>query len=114
MATSHPSVSQLMTLDPLVLHPEDRFERAAREMEAASIRHLPVVDREGRLLGLVSHRDVLAAGTKEAHRSVGEIMRTDIKAVAEDTPASEAAAVLLRYKIGCVPITDAAGRLIGI
>jgi len=51
-------VSEVMSRELLVASPEDSYEDAARKMRQAGIRHLPVVEN-GRLLGMVSQRDLL-------------------------------------------------------
>ena len=107
------TVADVMTTTPTVLHGDDRMGRAAREMEIGLFRHLPVVDRRGHLVGLVSHRDVVGARARPV-RVVADAMQTDVKTVGPETPAHEAAYLLLRHKIGCVPVVDAQGRLVGI
>ncbi len=102
-----------MSPDPVSVHVEDRLSKAAQKMAEVSIRHLPVVDRDGVLIGLISHRDLLGVGDLHG-KKVADVMRTDVKAVAPNTFAHEAAYLLLHYKIGCLPITDAGGKLIGI
>jgi CBS domain-containing membrane protein len=100
-----------MTSDPIVLSPGQKVAAALREMQQLFIRHLPVVD-QGVLVGLVSHRDLLACD--DGNRRVSEVMSTDLKTVAPATQAYEAAYVLLRHKIGCVPVVSDGGRLVGI
>lgn len=107
------NVAKVMSPNPTVVHPEDRLERALHEMEVGSIHHLPVVDKKEVMVGLVTFHDLLTAQARGAHR-ISEVMRTDIKTVAPDTHAHEAAYLLLRHKIGCVPVTDAGGKLAGI
>jgi CBS domain-containing protein len=82
-------------------------------MNLGRIRHMPIVDGEGRLLGLVTHRDLLAAGDDPA-RKISDVMQTDVKTISPDTPAHEAAYLLLRYAIGCVPVIDDDSKLVGI
>lgn len=106
-------VGELMTADPTVLGPADDVRCAEREMSLGRIRHVPIVDHEGRLVGLVTHRDVLAAGG-DGHRRLAEIMQADVTTITVDTPAHEAAYLLLRHAIGCVPVLDDDGQLVGI
>ena len=54
-------VSDLMTADPITVHPEDPAERAARLIASEHHNRLPVVDADGRLVGVVTRVDVLAA-----------------------------------------------------
>ena len=107
------TVADLMTRDVVTLGPRHHIKRVAREMQLGRIRHIPIVDKDGTLVGLVTQRDVLAAGENLA-RPVTEIMQADVKTVLASTRAYEAAYLLLRYDIGCVPVTESNGRLIGI
>jgi CBS domain-containing protein len=54
-------VSELMTADPVVVHADDDAETVARTIAESHHNHLPVVDDEGRLAGLVTRADALAA-----------------------------------------------------
>lgn len=107
-------VETLMSPEPLAVHAEERLERAAHKMADRGVRHLPVVDHRGVLVGILSQRDVLLAGAAGQQRLVAEAMHTDVKTVAPDTHAHEAAYLLLHHRIGCVPVTGAGGRLLGI
>lgn len=90
------------------------------------VRHLPVVDG-GRVVGVVSQRDLLAAGLSQALEFDGAQRRTFLRSVAvseamtgEPITASaelslgEAAHLLLRHRIGCLPVIDEKGVAIGI
>lgn len=107
------TVADIMSPSPTVIHAEDSVARAAEEMALSGIHHLPVVDRGGFLAGIVSQRDLVAQHGRTS-RAVREIMEPDVKTVAPDTFAHEAAYLLLRHAIGCVPVTDAHGRVLGI
>lgn len=106
-------IADLMTTDVVTLKPRQSLRRAAEEVQMGRIRHLPVVDEHGLLVGLVTQRDLLAAG-HDLDRPIADIMQRDIKTVSPTTPAREAAYLLLRHDIGCVPVTDADGKLVGI
>jgi CBS domain-containing protein len=54
-------VSELMSADPVVVHTDDDAETVAKKIADEHHNHLPVVDDEGRLAGLVSRADALAA-----------------------------------------------------
>src|SRR5690606_24268420 len=103
---------ELMVADVVTVRSGDRLSHVDREMRLGRIRHLPVVDDAERLVGLVTERDLLAAGS-HAER-VADIMRTNPKVVHPDSPAHEAAYLLLRHGIGCVPVVDGEGRLVGL
>jgi CBS domain-containing protein len=56
-----PLLGDLMTRDPVTIAPHDTLATAWTLMRERRIRHLPVVERDGRIVGLVTHRDLLAA-----------------------------------------------------
>jgi magnesium transporter len=70
-----------------------------------------VVDGEGRLLGLVSLRDLMIA---RAHQTIGEIMRTDIVRVDVRTDRAEAVKLIREYDLIAIPVVDLEGKLVGI
>jgi CBS domain-containing membrane protein len=107
-----PKVADLMSKDLLVARPTDSVGHAARIMAEAEIRHLPVVDEAGELVGLVSQRDLLAC--TDTHGRVRDLMSRDVLTVSPETAASEGALLLWQHKIGCVPVTSDDGRLVGI
>src|SRR4030095_6243817 len=56
---SYQSVAQLMVTDLFTVHPDDLVDLAASLMEWRHIRHVPVEDKDGRLVGMVPHRALL-------------------------------------------------------
>lgn len=106
-------VSNLMARDPTALTPRHHIAKAAEEMRLGRIRHIPIVDAQGRLAGVVSHRDVVASGEDTA-RPVSQIMNADPITVGPDTPAREAAYLMLHHAIGCVPVVGVDDKLVGI
>jgi CBS domain-containing protein len=109
----HKTTADLMTTDVVTVRPRQLLKRAAEEVRLGRIRHLPVVDDTGTLLGLVTQRDLLSSGG-DLDQPIADIMRRDVKTVRPSTPACEAAYLLLRHDIGCVPVTDEDGKLLGI
>jgi CBS domain-containing protein len=105
-------VAQIMTPRPLVTAaPAATLTSAWRMMCAAGVRHLPVVS-DDRLCGILSDRDVLAAsrGSLRDHDDgapavrVADAMSTRLSTIGTDQPASEAAATLLRRRVGALPV----------
>jgi CBS domain-containing protein len=120
-------VKHLMTSPVVTFFAEQHLPLAEDVMKYKHFRHLPVIDDARRLVGLVSHRDLLAAQistrtglTRKERRAVqeevlvGEIMTRDVWTVRPDVYASIAAATLLDHKYGCLPVVDEAGVLVGI
>ena len=107
-----PTVANLMSRELIVARKTDSVGHAARIMSEAEIRHLPVVDEDGALVGILSQRDLLACD--EPRGRVRDLMSPDVLTVAPETAAYEAALMLWTHKIGCVPVTGDDGRLRGI
>jgi acetoin utilization protein AcuB len=109
------TIAHLMTREPVSLTPRATVARALAVMAESGVRHLPLVDREGLLVGVVSQRDLLAAASAgDNGRTLGEIMKPDVVSVTPDTLAHEAAYLILHHGIGCIPVADRGGRLVGI
>jgi CBS domain-containing membrane protein len=115
-----------MTETVFTLAWHDSLETAAELMDVKHIRHVPVVDRDGDLVGLVTQRDLARSvlGPTEdlpisvrqevlSRRKVREIMATEIDTAEPDTDLREAAEMLIENKIGCLPIVEGA-HLVGI
>jgi diacylglycerol O-acyltransferase len=120
-----PTVAQLMTRDVVTVWAHDRLDRPWEVMQVRRIRHLPVLDDKNRLIGLVTHRDLLAASqsslsfTNEAERVLGwahvaDVMETHLSTASPEEPAAEAGRRMVRHKIGCLLVVDEGGRLVGI
>lgn len=108
------SVQQIMTPrhDLVTLSPTARIGDAGRVMAENGIRHIPVVGDEGKLLGMISQRDVLAAagnaGTRgeDAAQSpmLTEVMSTPVYSVEPETGIRQTALRLQALKIGCLAV----------
>jgi CBS domain-containing protein len=117
------TVAEIMTSEPATLSIDDSLRRAMELMSRGGFRHLPIVDKAGALVGLVTQSDVLAAsasnlGGSETERPaerirIGEFMTRDVATVDERADLRETAIYLQRHKYGCLPVvTD--GQLRGI
>jgi CBS domain-containing membrane protein len=119
-------VKDVMTPVVETLAVGDTLAAARQQLERGHIRHLPVVDGDNRLVGLLTHRNILAAwlshGRPERERPgelarevpVEMVMEKDVLTVDAQTTAGRAAELLQRYKFGCLPVVDEHHRLIGI
>ena len=93
-------VESVMTRAVVTTEPSRSVHSAALRMREGRFRHLPVLLRD-RLVGIVSDRDVTVG---HEHRTVGEVMRTDVICVAPDTPIEIAARLMLDNQIGALPV----------
>jgi len=84
-------------------------------MEWRYVRHVPVEDNEGHLLGLVSHRQLLrlVARGSSSEVMVSEVMHHDPLSVPSDTPTVEAIRLMRDQRLSCLPVVDE-GRLVGL
>jgi acetoin utilization protein AcuB len=119
-------VKDRMTKHPLTIHVDESVSAAHKYMKEQKVRHLPVVDKAGRMIGLVTEDDLLRAGPSQATSlsvweihyllqrvQVGDAMVKRVVTATEDTPIEEAAQVMLEQKIGCLPVMRG-DKLVGI
>lgn len=125
-------VRDVMTASPMTIDPEAPVETAATVMRERSLRHLPVVDDQGALIGIVTDRDLrsamlgpaVAAYLPEGGRlraltralddiRVRHVMTWGAVTTAPDAPVAQAAAIMAERRIGSLlVVTDK--RLVGI
>ena len=122
-----PTSRDLMTKRPVTLRVTSTVKDALHILQSMEIRHLPVVNEDSELVGMVSDRDLRSIAIPRSldHRWFGElrialeeritsIMTADVLCVEEEADATEIIELMLEHKIGAVPVTDADGTLVGI
>jgi len=120
------SVRDRMSRRVTTVRPEARLSEAAQLMRTGKIRHLPVVDRAGRLVGMVTDRDLrqalfapaVQAETEDVRSiletlSVGDIMTRGVVSVRAATSIQDAARLMHERKLGALPVVERE-RLIGL
>jgi CBS domain-containing membrane protein len=120
-------VKDLMTVEVTTLKRNEQLTLADDLMRLGRIRHLPVLDDDGRsLVGIITQRDLFRGALARAlgygeHASrkllntftVKDVMITDVLTTTPETPLRDAARVMQERKIGCLPVVKN-GRLEGI
>jgi len=119
-------VGERMPKRPIIVHPDTPFNEALQLMRKEKIRRLPVVDKKGKLVGIVTDKDLLHASPSPAtalsiHElhyllskiKVRELMTKEVITVEEDTPLEEAARIMADNKIGGLPVMRD-DKLVGI
>jgi CBS domain-containing membrane protein len=117
------SLDTIMSTDLITISPHENLATAREIMHDKRIHHLPVVDAEEKLVGLVTLSNVLAAtdsflrdADNRMHASeiaVEDVMVRDLATVDEHASLRQAALFLEKHRIGCLPVvTD--GNLRGI
>lgn len=127
-------VKDRMTPEPICGQPEMPVTDAQTLMREKNIRHLPIVDGEGNLVGLVTQRSLLRTLPSDvSHFSrfeisyvlgrikVRDVMVKEVTTIDQDTPIEEAARIMADRRIGCLPVmgdgdpaTGSKPRLVGI
>jgi len=123
---SDTTISELMTAEPRAVHAGDPLVSAYDIMSTLHCRHVPVVNREGELIGMISERDLLRVAMDRQDEStyfsirkqledqtVETVMVTGIEVAYPDDPIRDAAQKMFENKFGCLPIIEG-GRLVGI
>jgi CBS domain-containing membrane protein len=119
-------VRDLMTEKVFTLKPNDDLAALYDLMDSRHVRHVPIVDSEGELVGLVTDRDLsrTALGAVEElplsverdilrRRRIRDIMATEPDTIEPDATLREAAEILLENKVGCLPVVEGL-HLVGI
>ncbi len=135
-------VSQVMTTDVLSFRPEDEVQKAAEAMSARSIGGAPVVDEDGKVIGMLNDDDLIVSDTrlhmptvisvlgaylelpssasrfdkeirKAVGSSVGDVMTEEPKTCSEDDTLEQVATVLHENHLSRLPVVRD-GKLVGI
>ena len=120
-------VKDLMRTNVVTLHSSDALGIAEDIMNMGRIRHLPVVDADNRVVGIVTQRDLYKASissvlgfaqAKEhewlAKVRVRDVMTKEVTAIAPEAGVVEAVDKLVTAKFGCLPVVDEHGTLVGL
>ena len=120
-------VRDVMTKEVVTLARNDKLATAQDVMQLGRIRHMPVIDEQGELVGLVSQRDLfhsallkaMGYGTRAADKLremylVKETMISPVVTIQPDATVAEAAGLMLEHKIGALVVVDESGKLAGI
>jgi len=113
------TVGQFMSSDLFTVRPDDLIDLAASVMDWRHIRHVPVEDSEGRLVGLVTHRSLLRMMSRRSHRdsadpiAVRDIMVANPITVSPSTSSLDAIEIMRTKRVGCLPVVET-DQLVGI
>lgn len=111
--TMHPlTVGDMMTTQVRTLREDESINEADWDMVIGGFRHIPVVDRDHHVVGIVSDVDV--RHRINTGQSVATTMSRDVHTVLATTPAIEAIEYLLMAKQNALPVVDERRTLIGI
>jgi acetoin utilization protein AcuB len=119
-------VGERMTRNPVTVHPEHSVTDVRELMKREKVTHVPVLDRQQRLVGILTEQDLARVAPSPATTlsiweinsllsklKVEQVMSREVVSVAEDTPIEDAARIMADNDIGCLPVVKA-GKLAGI
>ena len=114
-------VEQYMTTELFTVHEDEVIDLVANVMDWRHVRHVPVENSEGQLVGMVSYRTLLrlvarrtAGGPEERAVPVKELMIRDLVTVSPKTTTLEAIELMREKKVACLPVVTEDDRLVGI
>ncbi|HVJ93545.1 MAG TPA: CBS domain-containing protein [Labilithrix sp.] len=121
------NAADIMTENPRTMQPTDTVNRAVELLQSMPVRHLPIVDDRGTLIGMLSDRDLGSfmrsfAESAEAERMVvplserpiSDFMSSPAVAVELDADITEVIDLMLNERVGAIPVVDDAGHVSGI
>lgn len=102
-----------LILDPITLHPEHTIGDALRIMKENKIGGIPIVDKGGKLVGILTNRDLRFES--DPRKTVGAVMTKENLIIApEGTDLKKAEKILQKHKIEKLPVVSKSGKLIGL
>ena len=132
------AVQEIMTEQVVCLEPQDNLARAIEVLQTEEFRHVPIIDEQARFVGLVSDRDILRnlpfsgrrppsppkkfrehlfatdSWTENLQQPLESIMVRKVLHISPGCSVCEAAEILYKKKISCLPIVDEQEKLRGI
>src|SRR5437016_11580394 len=99
------TVGDRMTKNPTTVSLTDTLVSAQEKMRAGEFRQMPVVDH-GRLIGIITDRDIRRHGRHNIVARVQSAMSEGVITATPETSIEEAARILLEHKIGGIPVVE--------
>ncbi|HUN31159.1 MAG TPA: CBS domain-containing protein [Trebonia sp.] len=130
----HRQVREVMTTKPVTVLSATSLKSLAGILVNLRVDAVPVLSAEGKVLGLITEMDLLKKEELQqdlgisrrprrssqrqrliaAAETAGELMTTHPVTVRPDTPVAEAARLMERHQVGCLPVVDESGKLLGL
>lgn len=109
-------VRDRMSIHPITIRADVDYKTALKLMQNHALHHVPVLDAAGALVGIVAERDLLLAAMHylQCTVEVSEVMHHDVVTATPDMPIAKAATLMVRHKIGGLPVIDGPRGVVGI
>jgi CBS-domain-containing membrane protein len=122
------TVADVMTQDPVTIGPATTFKACVKLMRVHEVSAVPVVDRDNRLLGIVSESDLLAREAERSERNRPEhagvvkagasaaaaLMSRDVVSTTTTSPLAAAASLMFQHHLKVLPVVDSEHRVVGL
>lgn len=108
------NVDSVMTRKPETIQPQEMLSVVRAKMDGGHFRRVPVVDQEGKLIGIVCDGDLRPHAGYLPTTRVTAAMVDDVVAVTPDESLEKAAEIILERKVGGLPVVDANRKVVGI
>ena len=109
-------VESYMSRAPITIRGDTDYWKAAEIMQEKDLHHIPVVNENDKIVGIVARRDLKIAAMHfgEAHVEVSEVMQSPVVTIAPGEPLAEAASQMVRHRFGGLPVLDGDEQIVGI
>ena len=109
-------VESYMSHAPITLRNDTDYWKASEIMREKDLHHIPVVNENDKIVGILTRRDLRIAAMHfgEAHVEVSEVMHSPVVTIAPDEPLAEAAQQMVDNRFGGLPVLDDNDRIVGI
>jgi CBS-domain-containing membrane protein len=113
------TVADVMTKDPVTIGPATSFKACANLMRIHELSAVPVVDRDCRIVGIVSEADLLAKEVKPVRdkakaMKAAELMTADLITTTAGSALATAASLMFQHHVRVMPVVDSRHRLVGM
>ena len=105
-------VADVMSWPVTTLSPESSIADADALFRGCGFRHVPVADAAGRIVGVVSDRDVLRA--TDTGTTIGGVMTRPPITATPHMPIRDAIRLIIFHRFNCLPVIDGGGKVCGI
>jgi acetoin utilization protein AcuB len=109
-------IKDFMTKSPETIRTDADYGQAFDIMETRNLHHLPVVNAENEVVGILTRRDLQLAARHfhEAPAEVSDVMHTPVHTTTADAQLSSAAQIMMENRIGGLPVMDDSKHVIGM
>lgn len=121
-------IQEIMTTPVETVHFQDPFHKVEEKLRLKDIRHLPVVDGKGMIMGLVTQRDFFRLATPQwdmeegfrySSKSLDDFVLNQVMikkpiTMSPEDKLSTAVKVMAEHKYGCIPVVDKNQKVAGI